>query len=340
MSGQTPRVTVLMPVYNAEAYLREAMDSILAQTFTDYEFLILDDASSDTSAEIVRSYDDPRIRLVQNERNLKVAATLNKGLEMARGEYIARMDADDISLPERLARQVAFLDIHSEVGIVGVWAKAFGKTSFLMPQPADPEIARAKLLFDSCFVHPALMMRRSFLEIHGLRYQDMAHFEDYELWQRAARLFPLANIPEWLFLYRTTIGSAFSGGNRREQEETYRRIDQSSLPFLGITPTEGELDIHNFLRRLEGSRTDEAEAWLRKLREANARTNYYQEEAFRETLRERWFLVCYVAAGNGLGRWRRYVRSPLYQSCRPPQREHLKVLVKFLLQRLRGRLGI
>lgn len=338
MSVRTPRVTVLMPVYNAEAYLREAIDSILSQTFTDFEFLIIDDGSTDTSAEIVQSYDDPRIRFVRNAQNLRLAQTLNKGLDLAIGEYVARMDADDISLPERLTKQVEFLDAHPEVGIVGVWARAFGEANFSIPQPADPEVARAKLLFDSCLVHPAVLIRRSLLDFHGLRYQPLPHFEDYELWQRAARLFPIANIPEWLFRYRVTGQSAFFGANRHEQEETYRRIDRASLPFLGIVPTDAELDIHNFLRRPEGSRTPEAEAWLLKLRDANTQTHYYDHTAFRETLRERWFLVCYLAVGGGLGRWWSYVCSPLYERHYLSGREQIKVLAKFLLQRLRGRL--
>ena len=334
-----PKVTVLMPVYNAQAYLHEAIDSILGQTFTDFEFLIIDDGSTDASAAVVRSYDDPRIRFVQNDQNLRLAATLNKGLDLAHGEYVARMDADDVSLPERLTKQVKFLDTHLETGIVGVWAKAFGEANFSIPQPPASETARAKLLFDSCFVHPAVLIRRSFLDLYSLRYQPLAHFEDYELWQRAARLFPIANIPEWLFQYRVTGQSAFFGANAHEQEEVYHSIDRASLPCLGIVPTDAELDIHNFLRRPEGSRTAESEAWLLKLSDANRRTNYYEHSAFRENLRERWFLVCYLTEGSSLSRWWHYVCSPLYERHYLSEREQIKVLAKFLLQRLRGRLG-
>ena len=331
-----PRVTVLMPVYNAQATLREAMDSILGQTFTDFEFLIIDDGSTDSSAVNVRSYDDPRIRFVQNEQNLRLAATLNKGLDLARGEYVARMDADDISLPERLMKQVVFLDRNPEVGIVGVWATAFGEANFSIPQPADPESARAKLLFDTCLVHPAVLIRRSFLQIHGLRYLPLAHFEDYELWQRAARLFPVTNIPEWLFQYRVTGQSAFFGANLKEQEGVYRRIDRTSLPFLGIVPTDAELSIHNFLRRPGGNRRAEAEAWLQKLEQANRQTGYYEAAAFAAILHERWLVVCYQTTGSAWERWRRYARSPLTRSARLPARMRLRMLGKFLLQQYRS----
>src|SRR3712207_3671984 len=115
MSPDSPKVTVLMAVYNGEAYLREAVDRILGQTFTDLEFLVVSDGSTDGSAEILRSYADPRLRVVENERNLKLIASLNRGLELARGEYVARMDADDVSLPDRLAKQVAYLEARPEV---------------------------------------------------------------------------------------------------------------------------------------------------------------------------------------------------------------------------------
>ena len=114
-----PKISVVMPAYNAENYIREAIDSILAQTFRDFEFLIIDDGSTDHTVEIIRSYSDSRIRLYQNERNMGVAATLNRGLDLARGEYIARMDADDISLPERFAKQAAYMDAHPDVAVCG-----------------------------------------------------------------------------------------------------------------------------------------------------------------------------------------------------------------------------
>ncbi len=331
-----PKVTVLMPVYNAEPYLQEAMDSILAQTFTDFEFLILDDGSTDSSAALVRACGDPRIRLIQNDHNLKLAATLNRGLDEARGEYVARMDADDVSLPDRMAQQAAFLDAHPAVGLCGTWAEAFGGARFSLPNPADPEAIRAKLLFDSALVHPSVMLRRSFFDRHGLRYPPLAHFEDYALWQQAARLFPIANLPTVLLRYRVTPQSAFHGAGEAERQAVYRRLDRDALAFLGIDPTPAELAVHHFLRCPTEDRTDDAEAWLLRLRAANENTQYYDPAAFRGALRERWFLVCYLLPGGGLGRWGRYVGSPLYARGDVTARAHLKVLAKFLVQRLRG----
>lgn len=330
-----PRVTVLMPVYNAALHLREAIDSILGQTFQDFEFLILDDGSTDDSAAIVRSYADPRIRFVQNGCNLKLTATLNRGLDLAEGEYIARMDADDISLPQRLAKQKAFLDASPNIGIVGVWAQAFGDAGFKIPHPAEPERIRAKLLFDSALVHPAVMMRRAFLDRHGLRYAPLGHFEDYELWQRAIRLFPIANIPEYLFRYRVSGGSAFFGAGWDAQCEAYARIDRAALPFLGIEPAPAELDIHTYLRRPNGDRRREAEAWLLKLAAANRRIGYYEPAAFAEMLHERWLLASYHAPGQPFARWLRYVASPVTRHAHLPLPQQVRMLGKFLLQPFR-----
>ena len=331
----TPQVTVLMPVFNAERYLHEAVDSILSQTFTDFEFLIIDDGSTDGSAALIDSYSDPRIRFVRNLCNLGLTATLNIGLDAARGEYIARMDADDISLPERLAAQVAFLDTHPNIGMVGVWAEAFGDAGFKIPHPADTETIRAKLLFDSAFVHPAVLMRRASFAAHGLRYPPLGHFEDYALWQEAARLFPLANISEYLFRYRVSGGSAFFGASADAQREVYARLDRDALPFLGIDPTPNELALHTYLRRPDGNRRNEAEAWLLRLAAANRRTGYYNPKAFAAMLHERWLVVCYQTTGSVFARWLRYARSPLTRQAHLPPPKRVRMLGKFLLQRFR-----
>ena len=331
----TPKVTVLMPVYNAERCLREAINSILSQTFDDFEFLVIDDGSTDGSAAIIQSCTDPRRRFVQNPRNLGLTATLNLGLGMAQGKYIARMDADDVSLPERLAKQVAFLDMHPDVGIVGVWAEAFGDAQFRIPHPPDAETIRAKLLFDSALVHPAVLMRRAFLDTHHLRYQPLGHFEDYELWQRAARLFPLANIPEILFRYRVSGGSAFFGASEDAQSEVYAALDRKSLPLLGVDPTPADLALHTYLRRPTGNRRDEAECWLLRLADANRRTGYYDSAAFAAMLHERWLVVCYQTTGSAPARWLRYARSPLTRRADLSPARRVRMLGKFLLQRLR-----
>jgi len=201
----TSKVTVLMPVYNAEKYVREAVNSILNQTFSDFEFLIIDDGSTDRSWDILNSYSDTRIRLIQNPTNLKLIATLNLGLKLATGEYIARMDADDISMPERLAKQVEFLKIHLEVGVLGTaikivdqWKNPIGTLQF----PDESNMARWWLHFACPVAHPTVMMRRSVVERAGGYNPELIHAEDYDLWRKLATITHIANLKDVLLHYR------------------------------------------------------------------------------------------------------------------------------------------
>ena len=202
-----PRVTVLMSVYNGERYLRESIESILSQTFQDFEFLIINDGSKDRTRDLILSYDDPRIRLVDNEQNLGLTRSLNHGMELAEGQLIARQDADDISEPERLARQVAFLDSHGDVALLGTWYKEIDAQGALLGRkelPTQSMEIRWSLLFFCPFVHSAVMMRKSpMLEQIGFYDESFVYAQDYDLWSRIARRLTVANLPERLLQYRT-----------------------------------------------------------------------------------------------------------------------------------------
>lgn len=200
-----PKISVIMPVYNGEKYLREAMDSIFNQTFCDFEFIIINDASKDSTEQIIKSYDDDRIVYVKNEKNLGVAGTLNRGLTLAKGEYIARMDADDLSLPERFEKQVNYMDQCSECMICGSNMYLFGAQEGKTVVPLTDAQIRANLLFASPFAHPTVMMRRSFLEENSLRYNpECEGFEDYNMWVDFASLKKgeFYNFSESLLKYR------------------------------------------------------------------------------------------------------------------------------------------
>ncbi|MDJ0799829.1 MAG: glycosyltransferase [Calothrix sp. MO_167.B12] len=201
-----PKVTVLTAVYNGESYLREAIDSILAQTFPDFEFLIINDGSTDSTQEIIQFYDDPRIRLINNEYNLGLTRSLNKGLELAKGEFIARQDADDISEPERLAKQVAFLETHPEVALVGTWYKDIDPQGNLIGEcnlPCDCTQIRWDILFYCPFVHSAVMFRKhTIAEQIGFYDEAFSYAQDYDLWWRISRRLQVANINEYLMKLR------------------------------------------------------------------------------------------------------------------------------------------
>jgi len=198
------RVSVLMPVFNTAGYLKEAVESVLAQTFTDFEFIILDDCSPDNACEILDGYSDPRIIRYRGECHAGLADILNVGLDMAHGEYIARMDSDDISLPERLRIQVEYLDTHAEVDLCSCGMKLFGKRDDVWIRESDPEFVKVTALFYSPVLHASCMWRRGSFEDVGLRYdQSMVPAEDYDLWTRALICgLKLVNIPDVLYLYR------------------------------------------------------------------------------------------------------------------------------------------
>lgn len=200
-----PKISVIMPVYNSEKYLSEAIDSILNQTYEDFEFIIIDDGSTDSSQEIVRSYTDPRIRFYINEHNMGVAATLNRGLDLATGEYIARMDSDDISLPERFEKQAKFLNQKSNIGILGSWTIVFGDEIYEKEfhNSTKYQETKAELFFNNAVGHSTVMLRKSILDHYNLKYElEYNGLEDYVLWWRMAEFCEICSYPEVLLKYR------------------------------------------------------------------------------------------------------------------------------------------
>jgi len=199
-------ISVILPVYNGSSYLREAIDSTLGQSYPHFELIIINDGSTDDSASIISSYSDPRLRFYQQE-NQGLATTLNRGISLAAGAYIARQDQDDVSLPQRIEKQIAFLEANPDYGMVGTWAAIWEGT---MPTERShkhsPENFKLKfdLLFNNPFVHSSMMIRKSVLEVVGGYSTDRNRQppEDYELWSRVARQFKVANIPEVLHIYR------------------------------------------------------------------------------------------------------------------------------------------
>ncbi|MBC7830310.1 MAG: glycosyltransferase [Chitinophagaceae bacterium] len=203
-----PMISVLMPVYNAEKYLALAIESILNQTFSDFEFLIFNDGSSDSSKEIIQSFKDPRIKLFDYSTNVGYVGHLNHGIEVATGKYIARMDADDISLPERFEMQVRFLEKNPEIGLCGAWMCEFNGSDtsgkrIIYKYFADHEEICVKLLRHNSFAHPVVMIRRSILIDNGLKYEvDYMPTEDYRLWVTLKKYTRFHNIQKVLLQYR------------------------------------------------------------------------------------------------------------------------------------------
>lgn len=224
-----------MPVYRTSPeHLRDAISSILGQTFTDFEFLILDDCPEDDREAVVKSFNDARIKYSINAKNEGISRVRNRLIDLAKGEYLAIMDHDDISLPERFAEQVAVLDANPEIGVVGSWFETFPVRKLFKFPEDDDEICQA-LTFD-CFVrHPASMIRKSVLVDNGIRYEEeFSPAEDYALWGRLIGRTRFCNIPKVLFRYRIHCDSVSNRqfGKMADNAQRVRDFIRASHPDL------------------------------------------------------------------------------------------------------------
>lgn len=295
-----PRVTVLITLYNKAAFVEDAVKSILANGFTDYEVLVVDDASTDGGPELVRALNDPRVRVLTTPHNTGRAAAANRGYDAAQGEYVAVLDADDMAAPDRLAEQVALLDAHPEVGACGSWLQAFGETTVLMRYPPSDAAIRSRNLFTLPIPYNGCMLRRSVLEAHGLRcdpgwrHQGM----DYLFLVRIGFHTGNANIQKPLTHYRRGPQNMRHGRDARADAEVlYRevfRIHQWPL-------SEEQLRLHLFLAGKEFFRPEPKDVqalfrWKEDLLATNARTKLFPEMEFKAEVERRWDWCFYALA--------------------------------------------
>lgn len=217
--SQEPLVTVLMPVYNGEKYLREAIDSILQQTFQQFEFLIVDDGSSDNSINIIQSYSDSRIKLIRNEQNVGISKTLNRGILEASCELIARMDADDISYHERLQKQYEYFQKNPECALLSTWAKVITeRKEHIRTEKYRSRLHYYNLTFECWMYHPTVMYRKSAVIAVGM--YSIPYAEDFELFWQLSRKYKIACLEEVLIDYRVTDQSLHQVTKKKEYDET------------------------------------------------------------------------------------------------------------------------
>lgn len=299
--------------------MEETIQSVLGQSYTDFELLIVDDGSTDNSPAIIRSFHDPRIRVLENPERLKLSGALNRGFNEACGEYIARMDADDIALPLRLQKQVDFMDNNPEIGLCGTAIEIFGKDerTRIDTYPPGTEEIKAYALFDCPFCHPAVMLRRELFADHMLRY-DGSYYptEDYELWARATTLFPTANLDEVLLRYRVH-GGSMTGSDWSQMDKQAARIIRAQLDKLGIQCTEEDLQLHRNIGRGRSCQVhhvgelDKAEIWLQNLIVVNQKSKKYERYALAETISLIWYRLCLNNTFLGMKVFSKYTSSSL-----------------------------
>ncbi|MDR1763360.1 MAG: glycosyltransferase [Dysgonamonadaceae bacterium] len=287
-----PLISVIMPVYNAEKYVREATESILAQTFKDFEFIIIDDASTDGTKAVLDSISDGRIRRINNSSNLGNYRSRNAGLEISKGKYICVMDADDISVPERLEKQLHFMENNSQYAAVGSDLVFFSET--LLPRSVqrlrDSQEIKVQLLKDNVCTHPTLIIRREILNRHCVKYDENYYYSaDYKLLADISRIGNITNMPEYLLFYRQHL-QQITVSKQREQQIYRDRIQVLQLDVLKLRPSVEEMIIHSALMNvypLSQSQLEKAEKWCNKLLLKNSKLNIFNQDYLFRFLEER-----------------------------------------------------
>ena len=288
-----PAVSVLMPVYNTGVYLREAIASVLCQTFTDFEFLVFNDGSTDDSVAVIRSFGDARIKLFDQHLNTGYVAHLNRGIELATGKYIARMDSDDVCHPQRLEKQVSFMEAHPGVGICGTWFDIIGEPDQVILHPVKDRDTRIRFLHETALGHPTVMMRSEVLQHYSLRYKgELVPAEDYHLWVEASQHCQLANLPEVLLHYRRHPGQ-ISVRKSEDQAQKVSLARQRQLDWLmGEKVSETDLSLFEAVISKQYLRGDDflgkAATWLEKMKVANEVRKSYDPVALSAVLANYW----------------------------------------------------
>jgi len=293
--------SVVMSVYNAEEYLAEAIESILNQTYRSFEFIIINDGSTDKSLEVIKKYEqgDDRIILVSRE-NRGLPYSLNEGILLAKGKYIARMDADDISLSTRLEEQVSFMENNPKIGICGTAILNFDTGSRWILSSTD-KMLKSELLFSTVFAHPTVMMRRTLLLENKLLYNEtFLQSQDFELWTRLADYTKFANLKIPLLRYRI-LDQSITRQSDQKVEERYRRIKsifEKTLKRLGIKNTEEENRMHFNLSvnsRIEENNIEfyALRKYFQKIIEANKEKNIFDHTELLKVLGKKWLWNVY-----------------------------------------------
>lgn len=283
---ETPLVSVIMPVYNAENFIMEAVKSILCQTLTDLELIIVDDGSTDNSLKLIQSYSDCRIIIIRNEMNQGNYPARNKGLRLARGQYIAVMDADDVAHPERLAKQVDYLKKNKHVGVVGCWPLL--SNGRVLKWPENHDLIKVLLLQCNCVPHSSIMMRKKDIEVFHFYYDENYRYSsDYDLMTRVVNNMKIHIIPEMLLVYRIRDGQ-ISKINRSEQLSFANRVRMNYLKNIGISFNDNEERIHlSLLGKLQIPLKYKSAAyrnWIDKLLKFNLMSGFFDDDILKDYL--------------------------------------------------------
>jgi glycosyltransferase involved in cell wall biosynthesis len=337
METQTPKVSVFMPVYNAGIDLIEAVQSILNQTYTDFEFVIVNDGSTDNSIELLQQFTDSRIRIINNDGNKGLIASLNIGLELCIGEYIVRMDQDDISLPTRIEKQVEFMDQHPEYGLIGTWFQDFGDNieSKLVCYSSDDIQIRIRHLYQTHISHPTALLRNSVIKANNLKFDpNFVHGEDYEFWVRMSAYCKLSNIPELLVLKRDHIHN-ITNKYAQTMQDTCAKVKQKQFSKMGLDLNTDEIELYTRFANGEWSFSSEEMKilyiLLEKIKMSNENSHFIPFDEFNKYLSWKFFHLCYNSRLIGKHGWNIFHSSSFRAYYHANSFEKIKFRIKSLL---------
>lgn len=323
-------VSVIMSVYNGEQYLKIALESILKQTYPYFEFIIINDCSTDESKTIIQSYVDERIVYLENEQNLGLAASLNKGIAIAKGKYMARMDDDDVSFPERLQHQVAFLEENRQIGLLGTYVEIVGNQTGLRKHSEYSDELKVRTFFSCQFCHPTVMIRKEVLDQNNLRYNEsFSTAQDYELWSRMLEYTGFATLPQVLLKYRTH-DKQISVAKRQLQIEATSQIYKQLLSKLGLELTNNMQLLHRKVAGFQFSQTKQdvprIGGYFQQLIEANNKFEAFPKLYFASFLSEYFYNIVNKSEVSKFKRLKHY--TSFFQSYFYPSFGKIKQLLK------------
>jgi Glycosyl transferase family 2 len=335
-----PTVSVVIPVFNGERFLRDCINSVLGQTFSDFEIVVVNDGSTDGSPEILHSYSDTRLRMVSHTQNRGLAEARNTGIRSSHGNYIALLDSDDIAEPTRLADQVEAMEQDRELVYLGTWALRFQSHSPAVTKVWKAEITdtelRILLMFRNRFNASSIMFRRTIVPTELFANIPMA--EDYGFAVAMSKLGKIGNLPKPLVRYRQH-GASLTVSKQTLMTECVGNILRTQLEEFGMSPSNRELLIHQHIGRLllpsSTSLLAECEDWLCRLSHQNDMVQRFEPDVFREIVSKEWFELCKHGSPGGFSAWRRYWHSSLSKAWTPNVQQRLRFFVKCLLKHRR-----
>lgn len=300
--NKLPLISVVMSVYNTpEEYLRPAIESILNQTYTNFEFIIIDDGSTNNSVSIIESYDDERIVLIKNSENIGVTKSRNKGLDICHGEYMAVMDSDDISLPNRFEKQITYMSAHPNVIVCGTCAECIGAwnkyrpSKYLRYSINDQEEYRISLLFGNRpnIIHPTAMFNRELMLKYDICYDESRLVcLDYKMWVCCSKVADCCILPDILLYYRVHDKSISL--SRREQQIYYHNLTiKDQLEELHLHPTEKTYSYHDALVFNRNPYDINIKRWIKRIIKANRKYKLYDERKLSKYVWGKWTKITY-----------------------------------------------